>query len=51
MLETILAEHAVFADTLEGSASLISRSLFNDLFQRIGDQNARLREASEDILL
>ena len=49
MLETTLAEHAEIA--FEGSGSLISRTLFNDLFHRIGDQNARMREATEDILL
>lgn len=49
MLETTLAEHAEIA--FEGSGSLISRTLFKDLFHRIGDQNARMREATEDILL
>ena len=50
LLETTLAEHA-HVSLGEGSTLLVSRVLFNDLFAKVGDQNTRLREAVEDILL
>ena len=49
MLETTLTVHKEVS--FEGCASLISRILFTNLFARVGDQNSRLREAAEDILL
>lgn len=49
LLETTLSEHA--DEQFDGSASLISRILFSNLFARIGDQNTRLREAVEDIFM
>ena len=48
-LETTLAEHSELQ--FEGSQALVSRVLFNDLFNKVGDQNGRLRDATEDILL
>lgn len=49
LLETTIAEHCDL--NFEGSAQLVSRTLFADLFSKVGDQNARVREATEDILL
>jgi len=49
LLETTLSEHA--GEQFDGSASLVSRILFSNLFARIGDQNTRLREAVEDIFM
>ena len=55
LLETTLSEHAdalaVSDLTFEGSAHLVSRILFSNLFAKLGEQNARIREATEDILL
>ena len=40
LLETILAEHAEV--NFEGSAHLVQRILFGDLFSKVGDHNARI---------
>lgn len=49
LLETMLIEHSTLQ--FEGSGQLVSRTLFNDLLQKVGDQNHRLKESTEDILL
>ena len=49
LLEAILVEHSDLI--FDGSAHLVQRILFGDLFAKVGDQNGRIQAAIEDILL
>ena len=45
LLETAITQHSELA--FEGSTQFVARILFNDLFNKIGDHNVRLRDRIE----
>ena len=49
LLESTLTTHSDL--TFEGGTSFVSRTLFQDLFHRIGDHNMRLRDRITQILV
>ena len=49
VMETALTQHSDLA--FEGSTQFVARTLFHDLFHRIGDHNVRLRDRIEQLLL
>ena len=48
-METALTQHSELV--FEGSTQFVARTLFHDLFHRIGDHNVRLRDRIEQLLV
>jgi hypothetical protein len=49
LLETTLMEHKDIS--IEGSHQLLQKNSFKELYLRLGDNNPRLRERAEDLLM